>query len=123
LDEQITLIKSDVYENLKGKKFDLIISNPPYVNAQSIQALPKEYQQEPLLALAAGEDGMDCVRKIIAHAKEHLNENGILIIEIGNERAYAEAAFGHLNLTWLSTSAGDDMVFLLTKEQLEMMAP
>lgn len=123
LDEQITLIESDVYENLKGKKFDLIISNPPYVNAQSIQALPKEYQQEPLLALAAGEDGMDCVRKIIAHAKEHLNEEGILIVEIGNERTYAEAAFGHLNLTWLSTSAGDDMVFLLTKEQLETITP
>jgi ribosomal protein L3 glutamine methyltransferase len=117
-EDQITLIESDLYTQVKNKKYDLIISNPPYVNAASIHALPPEYKHEPLLALAGGTDGMDLIRKIVAGAKEHLAPHGQLIIEIGNEYAYAEAAFSDYELTWLSTSVGDEAVFLLNAEQL-----
>jgi ribosomal protein L3 glutamine methyltransferase len=117
-EDQITLIESDLYAQVKNKKYDLIISNPPYVNAASIHALPPEYKHEPLLALAGGTDGMDLVRKIVAGAKERLAPQGQLIIEIGNEYAYAEAAFSDYELTWLSTSAGDESVFLINAEQL-----
>jgi ribosomal protein L3 glutamine methyltransferase len=119
LQERISLIESDLYTNLPKKKYDLIVTNPPYVNADSMSKLPEEYLREPQLALAGGADGMELVRKIVAGAAERLKKNGVLIVEIGNERAYAEAAFPDLELTWLSTSAGDDMVFLLTAEQLK----
>lgn len=122
LQQRITLIESDLYAQLPPRKYDLIISNPPYVNAQSMAALPPEYRQEPQIALAGGSDGMDLVRKIVAGAAERLNDGGLLIVEIGNERAHAEAAFGALGLTWLSTSAGDDMVFLLDAGQLKSKA-
>ena len=82
--------------------------------------LPQEYLREPQLALAGGEDGMDLVRKIVAGAAERLTPEGVLVVEIGNERAFAEAAFPELELTWLTTSAGDDMVFLVTAEQLQL---
>jgi len=118
LQDRITLIQSDLYQNVPAKKYDLIITNPPYVNATSMDKLPPEYLHEPQIALAGGDDGMDLVRKIVAGAAERLTPNGILMVEIGNERAFAEAAFPDLNLTWLTTSAGDDMVFLLTADQL-----
>lgn len=119
LQDRIRLIESDLYTRLEsGKRYDLIISNPPYVNEQSMQALPAEYKHEPNLALAGGVDGMDLVRRIVEGAEQRLTENGVLAIEIGNERMHAEAAFGNLEMTWLSTSAGDDMVFLLTADQL-----
>ncbi|MDC8756145.1 50S ribosomal protein L3 N(5)-glutamine methyltransferase [Janthinobacterium fluminis] len=120
LESRVKLIESDLYQNVPDKKYDLIISNPPYVNSASMAKLPQEYLCEPQIALDGGSDGMDLVRKIIAGAAERLSEDGILMIEIGNERAYAEAAFGELGLTWLSTSAGDDMVFLLTADQLRL---
>ncbi|MET3131214.1 ribosomal protein L3 glutamine methyltransferase [Oxalobacteraceae bacterium GrIS 1.11] len=120
LEGRVNLIESDLYRNVPDKKYDLIISNPPYVNSASMAKLPQEYLCEPHIALDGGSDGMDLVRKIVAGAAERLSEDGILMIEIGNERAYAEAAFGHLGLTWLSTSAGDDMVFLLTADQLRL---
>ena len=101
------------------KKYDLIITNPPYVNSDSMSKLPQEYLREPQIALAGGEDGMDLVRKIVEGAADYLTPEGILMVEIGNEREYAEAAFGHLGLTWVTTSAGDDMVFLLTADQLK----
>lgn len=105
---------------MPDKKYDLIITNPPYVNSTSMSKLPKEYLAEPQIALDGGSDGMDLVRKIVAGAAERLTDDGILIVEIGNEREFAEAAFGHLGLTWLTTSAGDDMVFLLTADQLKL---
>jgi ribosomal protein L3 glutamine methyltransferase len=117
--DRINLIESDLYTNVPKKKYDLIVTNPPYVNAGSMQALPREYRHEPQIALAGGADGMDLVRKIIAGAAQRLTDNGVLVVEIGNERAHAEAAFPDLELTWLSTSAGDDMVFLLTADQLK----
>jgi ribosomal protein L3 glutamine methyltransferase len=118
LQDRITLIQSDLYANLGDKKYDLIITNPPYVNSGSMQKLPPEYLHEPQIALAGGDDGMDLVRQIVAGAAQRLKPSGLLMVEIGNERAFAEQAFVDLDLTWLSTSAGDDMVFLLTAEQL-----
>lgn len=119
LEGRVNPIESDLYTNVPFKKYDLIVTNPPYVNSTSMGKLPPEYLREPQIALAGGEDGMDLVRKIVAGAAERLTPEGVLVVEIGNEAEYAEAAFGHLGLTWLSTSAGDDAVFLLTAEQLQ----
>ncbi len=119
LQDRITLVESDLYAKLpKGKKYDLIVTNPPYVNSESMRQLPAEYRAEPQMALAGGDDGMDLVRTIVTGAKARLNPGGILVVEIGNEFAYAEAAFADYELTWLSTSAGDEQVFLLTADQL-----
>ncbi len=118
LQDRITLIESDLYTHVPDTKYDLIITNPPYVNSGSMAKLPREYSHEPQIALAGGDDGMDLVRKIVAGAAQRLTEDGLLMVEIGNERAFAEAAFPELNLTWLSTSAGDDMVFLVEASQL-----
>jgi ribosomal protein L3 glutamine methyltransferase len=118
LEGRVNPIESDLYENVPFKKYDLIVTNPPYVNAESMKKLPPEYLREPQIALAGGRDGMDLVRKIVEGAAERLTPEGILVVEIGNEREFAEAAFGDLELTWLTTSAGDDQVFLLTADQL-----
>ena len=118
LQDRITLYHSDLYDKLPTKKYDLIVTNPPYVNSMSMAKLPAEYKAEPKIALAGGDDGMDLVRRILAGAKERLTPDGVLVVEIGNEFAYAEAAFADLELTWLSTSAGDEAVFLLTADQL-----
>lgn len=118
LQDRVTLYQSDLYEKLPAKKYDLIVTNPPYVNSVSMLKLPPEYLAEPQLALAGGDDGMDLVRRIVAGAKERLTPSGVLVVEIGNEFAHAEAAFAELELTWLSTSAGDESVFLLTADQL-----
>ncbi|MGJ9417466.1 50S ribosomal protein L3 N(5)-glutamine methyltransferase [Massilia sp. CMS3.1] len=119
LEGRVNPIESDLYENVPFKKYDLIVTNPPYVNANSMASLPPEYLREPQIALHGGADGMDLVRKIVAGACERLTPEGILVVEIGNEAEYAESAFGHLGLTWLTTSAGDEAVFLLTAEQLQ----
>ena len=119
LEGRINLIESDLYENVPFKKYDLIVTNPPYVNSTSMSLLPKEYLHEPQIGLDGGKDGMDLVRKIISGAAERLTPEGLLIVEIGNEREFAEAAFGEMGLTWVTTSAGDDMVFLLTADQLQ----
>jgi ribosomal protein L3 glutamine methyltransferase len=119
LQDRITLVESDLYSKLPPQKYDLIVSNPPYVNTGSMEKLPQEYRHEPSLALAGGVDGMDLVRKIVARAKEYLTPEGVLIVEIGNEREHMQAAFPDLELTWITTSAGDDMVFLLTADQLQ----
>jgi ribosomal protein L3 glutamine methyltransferase len=118
LDGRVNPIQSDLYENVPFKKYNLIVTNPPYVNSDSMSRLPPEYMREPQIALAGGEDGMDLVRKIVDGAAERLTPEGVLVVEIGNEHDFAEAAFGHLGLTWLTTSAGDESVFLLTAEQL-----
>jgi len=118
LEGRVNPIGSDLYENVPFKKYDLIVTNPPYVNSDSMGKLPPEYLREPQIALAGGTDGMDLVRKIVDGAAERLTPEGVLVVEIGNEREFAEAAFGKLGLTWLTTSAGDDTVFLLTADQL-----
>ena len=118
LEKRVHLIQSDLYDKVPAKKYDLIISNPPYVNSSAMASLPAEYRHEPHMALAGGKDGMDLVRRIVKEAKHRLTAKGLLIVEIGNEFAHAETAFHDLGLTWLSTSAGDASVFLLTADQL-----
>jgi ribosomal protein L3 glutamine methyltransferase len=114
---RIRLVHGDLFENLPGR-YDLILCNPPYVNTLSMAALPAEYQAEPDLALAGGEDGMDLVRRILREAPAHMNDHGVLVLEIGHEREHFEAAFPWLEAVWLDTSAGTDMVVLLTRETL-----
>ncbi len=118
LQDRVTLIESNLYANVPAKKYDLIVTNPPYVNSTSMEKLPEEYRREPQIALAGGSDGMDLVRQIVAGARERLTAEGLLVVEIGNERDHAERAFPQLEMTWMSTSAGDDMVFLATAAQL-----
>ena len=117
LTNRIRLIESDGLARCDGP-YDLILCNPPYVNAQSMAALPAEYLAEPELALAGGADGMDFVRQLLADAPQHLAEQGVLVLEIGNEREHFEAAFPTLNPVWLETSAGGDAVLLLTRQAL-----
>lgn len=116
LQERIHLIQSDLMKKLKGKTYDLIVTNPPYVNAPSMAELPAEYHREPEMALASGKDGLDHIRKILADAPKHLNQGGMLIAEIGHNRDALEAAFPDLPFTWLETSGGDEFVFMLRKE-------
>ena len=117
LEERINLIHTDLFEGLEDT-YDLIISNPPYVDAESVDALPEEYLHEPELALGSGEDGLDATRQIILQAAKYLNPKGVLLVEIGHNRDVLEAAYPELPFTWLETSGGDGFVFLLTREQL-----
>jgi ribosomal protein L3 glutamine methyltransferase len=118
LEDRISLIESDMFAKLKGKKYDLIISNPPYVDAPSVAALPQEYKYEPKLALGSGSDGLDATRAILEHAAKHLTDKGILVVEIGHNRDALEAAFPNLPFTWLEVSAGDEYVFMLHRNDL-----
>jgi len=118
LQERVTLHEGDLYAPLPDARYEVIIANPPYVNAAAMQSLPEEYRHEPELALAGGADGMDVVRRIVREASKWLTEDGVLVVEIGNERANVEAALGGLDLVWLSTSAGDDNVFLIQAADL-----
>jgi ribosomal protein L3 glutamine methyltransferase len=121
LQDRITLIESDGLKTVTGV-FDLMLCNPPYVNAQSMAALPPEYHAEPALALSGnalgGTDGMDFIRQLLKDAPAHLSEKGVLVLEIGNEQAYFEAAFPGLEVVWLDTSAGEDQVLLVTRAAL-----
>ena len=117
LQDRIQLQLSDGLTALPGP-WDLILCNPPYVNAASMAALPAEYRAEPELALAGGEDGMDFVRQLFAAAPACMSENAVIILEIGNERDFFEAAFPQLPAYWLETSAGDDQVLLVTRQAL-----
>jgi ribosomal protein L3 glutamine methyltransferase len=118
LTERIELIESDLFAALKGRSYDVILSNPPYVNAESVAALPPEYQAEPALALGSGKDGLDATRQILAAAKDHLNPGGLLVVEIGHNRDVLEAAYPSLPFTWLDTEGGDQFVFMLRREDL-----
>jgi ribosomal protein L3 glutamine methyltransferase len=118
LGKRIRLIQTDLFERLAARRYDLILSNPPYVNAAAMRALPREYRHEPRLALAGGRDGLTLVRRMLAQAGAHLNPQGLLIVEIGHNRAALEEAFPRLHFVWLETSAGEDFVFLLHKEDL-----
>ena len=125
LQNRITLVQSDGMNApelaIRGP-FDLLLCNPPYVNAQSMQALPPEYLAEPDMALngncAGGADGMDFIRLLLRDAPKHMTQDAVLVLEIGNERAYFEAAFPSLEVVWLETSAGEDQVLLVTRESL-----
>lgn len=116
-EDRINLIHTDLFEGLEGT-YDLIISNPPYVDAQSVADLPEEYLHEPKIALGSGEDGLDATRQILLHAAKYLNPKGVLLVEIGHNRDVLEAQYPELPFIWLETSGGDGFVFLLTREQL-----
>ncbi len=118
LGERIQLHHSDLFTAVEGKRYDLIIANPPYVNKESMLNLPKEYRHEPELALDGGEDGLTCVRSILRQARGHLNRGGHLVIELGHNKKALEAAYPETDFTWLTTSAGDDLVFMLGQDQL-----
>lgn len=118
LEDRIRLVQGDLFAGLGKRKFDLIISNPPYVTTQAMQALPAEYRHEPENALAAGDDGLDIVRRILSGAKAHLKPHGLLAVEVGHNRDLMDAAFPDLPLTWLDTESGDGKIFLLRKEDL-----
>lgn len=117
LQERINLIHTDLFTGIDNT-YDLIVSNPPYVDAESVEQLPEEYLHEPELALGSGEDGLDVTRQIIQQAARYLNPHGVLVVEIGHNREILEQAFPELPFTWLSTSGGDGFVFLLSREQL-----
>jgi ribosomal protein L3 glutamine methyltransferase len=122
LTSQVELFEGDLWDALpephEDNLFDLIICNPPYVNANSMNALPAEYHAEPALALAGGDDGMDLIRKIIASAPEYLSERGAILIEIGNEYEHFKKAFPQIPVIWMEVSAGDEQVLLIQAEDL-----
>jgi ribosomal protein L3 glutamine methyltransferase len=118
LEDIVRLIRSDVFDGLKDEKYDLILSNPPYVTEESMHELPEEYLHEPAMALAGGADGMDIVRRIVSGARSHLNPGGVLIVEVGHNRELVEAAFPSLEFVWLTNASEEEKVFLLREDQL-----
>lgn len=118
LNDRTELIQSDLFNALKGKKYDLIISNPPYVNQTSVDSFPMEFLKEPSMALGSGEDGLDHTVRIIKEAKSYLNDDGILIVEIGHNKEVLLDKFPKLQFQWLDVSLGNDFVFMLQKSQL-----
>lgn len=119
LRRRVRLVRSDLYDKLGDARYDLIVANPPYVDARSMARLPLEYRREPRLALAGGRDGLEFVKRILADAHRHLSPSGILVVEVGSGRRALERAYPTLAFTWLETAAGGDYVFLLTREQLQ----
>lgn len=118
LTRRVHPLNSNYFSALRGRRYDLIVTNPPYVRNAVMQTLPREYRAEPTLALAAGRDGLDAVRVILDHAARHLNPEGVLVVECGHARERVEKTWPHLPFIWLETSAGDDCVFMLTRENL-----
>lgn len=119
LEDRVKLIGSDLYEGLSGKQYDLIIANPPYVDAADMAALPAEFLHEPRSGLAAGDDGLDIVRRILFESGAHIREGGVLVVEVGNSRTALERSFPGLPFTWLEFERGGEGVFLLPAEALK----
>lgn len=115
---RINLIRSNLFDNLPGKSYDLIISNPPYVTTMAMEALPREYRHEPALALAGGDDGLDAVRTILRKAPQFMEPEALLIVEVGDNRAATEAAFPRMPFTWLATPSAEASVFLLRRDDI-----
>lgn len=118
LADRIELIQSDVFSALAGRRYDFILSNPPYVTADAMDVIPPEYRHEPAMSLGSGEDGLDVVRRILAEAHHHLNPEGILAVEVGHNQDIVESAFPGVEFTWLDTEHAEGKVFLLRAEQL-----
>jgi ribosomal protein L3 glutamine methyltransferase len=118
LDAQVELLHGDLFAPVTGRRYDLIVSNPPYVDASDMHALPAEYLHEPRMALAAGDDGLDIVRRILREAPDYLQLEGVLIVEVGNSMVHVEATWPDVPFTWLHFENGEDGVFMLNREQL-----
>jgi len=118
LEEQVIPIQSDIFSGLEGFSYDLIVTNPPYVDQEDVDTMPAEYQHEPEMGLGCGEDGLDIVRHILAESAEHLNDGGVLICEVGNSQVHVEALYPEVPFTWLSFERGGHGVFMLNKAQL-----
>jgi ribosomal protein L3 glutamine methyltransferase len=119
LNDRITTVESDLFAGLENVRvFDLIVSNPPYVDAQDLASMPEEYQHEPEIALASGNDGLDFTRRLLQQACERLTDNGVLVVEVGNSSVALERAFPNVPFVWLEFAEGDSGVFLLTRQQL-----
>jgi ribosomal protein L3 glutamine methyltransferase len=118
LEERVRLVQGDLFAPLAGRRYDLVVCNPPYVTAEAMRELPPEHRHEPVLALAGGPDGMDVVRRILAGAARQLDSHGVLVVEVGHNRDIVERVFPTLPFTWLSTPGSADGVFLLTREDL-----
>ncbi|MFA7270745.1 MAG: 50S ribosomal protein L3 N(5)-glutamine methyltransferase [Sterolibacterium sp.] len=118
LEDRVSLVEADLFGGLDKRRYDLIVSNPPYVTAAAMATLPQEYRHEPALALAAGEDGLDIVRRILKTAKQHLRPHGLLAVEVGHNRALVETAFPDMPMTWIDCAGGEGKIFLLHREQL-----
>jgi len=116
---RVQLLRSDLFQALKGKRYDVIVTNPPYVARPEMKSLPREYRHEPELALASGRDGLDAIKRILAEAAEHLTFGGILIGEVGNSAVALQKKFPSVPFVWLTSSSGDESVFLLTAEELQ----
>ena len=118
MQNRIELIKSDLFNELAGRQYDVIISNPPYVTDEAMANLTQEYRHEPALALGAGADGLDIVRRMMSDAKNYLTPRGVMVVEVGDGRAACEAAYPKTPFTWLATENEDEMVFLWRREEL-----
>lgn len=117
LEERVYTVQGDGFAGLPGQRFDLIVSNPPYVDAEDFADMPAEYQHEPELGLACGDDGLDLVRRMLTEAADHLSEQGILIVEVGNSQVHVEALYPEVDFTWLEFEQGGHGVFLLAAKQ------
>lgn len=118
LSEQVIPIQSDVFSGVQGQSYDLIVTNPPYVDQEDIDSLPAEFTHEPVMGLGCGEDGLDIVRTILAQSAQHLTEKGVLICEVGNSQYHVEALYPEVDFTWLTFERGGHGVFVLLKSQL-----
>ncbi|WP_417331194.1 50S ribosomal protein L3 N(5)-glutamine methyltransferase [Halomonas cupida] len=119
---RVRAVASDVFSGLEGQRYDLIVSNPPYVDARDLATMPAEFRHEPSLALGAGKDGLDIVRRILREARSHLNDHGVLIVEVGNSDHHLEAAFPEVPFMWLEFERGGQGIFALTAEELDAHA-
>jgi ribosomal protein L3 glutamine methyltransferase len=119
LGQRVRLVQSDLFASLAGRRYDLILTNPPYVDAADMAALPREYRHEPQLALASGAHGLDAILRILAEAPAHLNPGGVLVAEVGNSHEALRARFPQVPFVWLTSASGDESVFLLEVEELQ----
>ena len=119
LEERVTAIESDLFAGLQGKRYDLIVSNPPYVDSGDLASMPPEFQHEPALALGSGDDGLDFTRRFLKEARNYLTDNGVVLVEVGNSWNTLEAAFPEVAFTWLEFKQGGHGVFMLAADQLD----